>query len=208
MLSSVVLSAGESKRMGRPKALLEFGGATFLETICSRIWQAGVDELIVVLGADADLIRGRVALSREKVVVNSDFKLGQLSSLQCGLKVVNPQSRAVLVTLVDHPLISGSTYRGLVEAWEEAPENILLAVCGDRGGHPVVFPRSVFAELMEAPLDVGARYVVGKYPGRVRRLEFDDVGITADIDRPEDYEKFVKPDGDYFSHREHRERKK
>jgi molybdenum cofactor cytidylyltransferase len=191
MLSGIVLAAGESKRMGSPKALLRLGESTFLETVCSSLWGAGADEVIVVLGAVADMIKDTIALRRERIVVNENFQMGQLSSLQCGVRVTAPQSEAALVTLVDHPLVKQSTYRLLIEEWERVKGRIILAVYEGRGGHPVVFPRQVYKELLEAPCDIGARYVVRKDPGRVRRLECGDPGIMVDIDSPGDYEKFI-----------------
>ncbi|MCX6355692.1 MAG: nucleotidyltransferase family protein [Candidatus Aureabacteria bacterium] len=195
MLSSILLAAGESSRMGSPKALLAYGRSTFLETICRRLWESGVNEVIVVLGARADSVRKGVALEREKVVINGDFALGQLSSLRCGLRAIDRRSDGVLVTLVDHPVVSGSTYRTLRERWERAPDKIVVARYRGRGGHPVIFPRIVFEELMEAPLKDGARSVLRKDERRVVGVDLDDAGIVADVDVPEDYKKYVEEPG-------------
>lgn len=192
MVSSVVLAAGESSRMGSPKALLEFQRKTFVETITERIHQTGVDEIIVVLGAHVEDVMAHVPFQNEKVVCNREYYRGQLSSLQCGLNALDPRAQAALVTLVDHPLVKVETYRGMVAAWRHNPGMIQVAACGERGGHPVIFPRGVFDELLNAPLDVGARAVVRSEPSRVRRVAFNDPGITADIDTPGDYRRFVR----------------
>lgn len=192
MLSAIVLAAGESKRMGRPKAILEFGASTFLETICARLREARMDEVIVVLGAHADEVMSAVRLPRARVVINREFSRGQLSSLHCGLGGVDERSAGALVALVDHPLVAPSTYRGLRAAWESSPEKIAVTRFMGRGGHPIIFPRALFSELMEAPPEVGARAVLMRDAGRVRWIGFDDPGIVADIDSPEDYNKFVK----------------
>jgi molybdenum cofactor cytidylyltransferase len=194
MLSAIVLAAGESRRMGFPKALLNLGACSFIETICSRLREAGLDEIVVVLGAHADEVMRAVRLQGVKVVINAEYNLGQLSSLQRGIGEADMRSAGALVTLVDHPLVTASTYRALSEEWERSPEKIVVARFKGRGGHPVVFPRSSFGELMEAPLDVGARAVLRRDARRVRRIEFDDPGIVADIDSPGDYRKFVKMD--------------
>lgn len=191
MVSAIVLSAGESKRMGRPKALLRLGGRTFLETICARLREAGMGEVVVVLGADADAVRRGSLLSRERFVVNREYREGQLSSLQRGLSELSPRADAALVTLVDHPLVLASTYSLLTEEWERDRGKIIVAEYRGRGGHPVVFPRAVFGELMAAPLAEGARHVVRKDSTRVVRVKCDDPGIIDDIDYPEDYEKAV-----------------
>jgi molybdenum cofactor cytidylyltransferase len=192
MLSAIVLSAGESKRMGFPKAILDLGTDSFIGTICSRLREARMDDIIVVLGAHADKVRRAVRLPGVKIVVNEEYNLGQLSSLQCGLGEVDPRSAGALVTLVDHPLVEAATYRLLREEWERSPENIFVSRFRERGGHPVIFPRALFGELMEAPIEVGARAVLRRDARRVRWVGFDDPGIIADIDSPEDYKRFVK----------------
>lgn len=190
MISAIVLAAGESSRMGTPKALLPLGRDTFLSAICGRLAGAGLGELVVVLGAHADAVRGAVASSPARIAVNEAYRDGQLSSLQCGLRALPSGSAGALVTLVDHPLIEASTYAGMRAAAEKAPGLILIAEYRGRGGHPVVFPRTVFGELLSAPRDGGARVVVRKDPARVRRVAFDDPGIVADIDTPEEYKRF------------------
>ena len=177
--------------MGAPKPLLRWGQSAFLEVICERLWEAGVGEVVVVLGAEEKEIRKTVRLAREKVIVNKRFVLGQLSSLQCGLRSLSPDADAVLVTLVDHPLVSSRTYADLKGAWEQSPEKIVVATYGGLGGHPVIFPRTLFREIRGAPRDEGARAAVRRDPGRVRRVECDDPGITSDIDTPEDYTRLV-----------------
>ncbi len=191
MLSAIVLAAGGSERMGRPKATLTLGGSTFLETICGRLCEARMDEVIAVLGAHAAEVMSAVRLPHVKVVINREFSRGQLASLKCGLREVDGRSSGALVTLVDHPLISASTYRALREEWESSPEKIVVARFKGEGGHPVIFPRALFDELMEAPLEVGARALLRRDACRVRQIGLDDPGIVADIDTPEDYKKWV-----------------
>lgn len=178
--------------MGSPKALLGLEDNTFIGTICSRLWEAGMDEVIVVLGSRAGEIEGAAGFSREMVVVNREFARGQLSSLRCGILAMASESQGALVTLVDHPLVSRDTYSALRGAWEAEPGKIIAAVYGGRGGHPIIFPRSIFGELLEAPESGGARAIVRKDPGRVVRLECDDPGIVADIDSIEDYKRFIQ----------------
>lgn len=178
--------------MGSPKAILNLGSNSFIETICSRLREACLDEVVAVLGAHADEVARTAHLPGVKVVINAEYGLGQLSSLQCGLKAADLRSRGALVTLVDHPLIAASTYRALLEEWERSPEKIVVARYRGKGGHPVIFPRPLFGELMEASPGVGARAVLRRDARRVRWIDFEDPGIVADIDSLGDYEKFVK----------------
>ena len=192
MISGILLAAGESRRMGSPKALLPYQGQTFLERICTAFFDAGVEELVVVLGAWEDKLRP--ALPRHpslRTVVNPHYTQGQLSSLVCGLGALSPDSEAAVVNLVDHPLIRTETIAALVASFRTDPLPIIIAAHQGKRGHPVLFSRQVYAELLAAPLDKGAKTVVRKDPARVRHVPLDDPGIVADIDTPQDYRRWT-----------------
>ena len=192
MISGLLLAAGESRRMGSPKALLRYQGQTFIERICSAFLTAGVDELIVVLGARAEELRGALpAHPALRTVVNSRYFQGQLSSLMVGVGALSPDSEAAVVNLVDHPLVSAATIKALIDSFRAAPLPILVASCQGKRGHPVLFSSHIYGEILAAPLDQGAKVVVRKDPSRVRELSLDDPGILADIDTPEDYQRYV-----------------
>jgi molybdenum cofactor cytidylyltransferase len=192
MISGILLAAGESRRMGSPKALLPYQGQTFIERICTAFFSAGVEELIVVLGAWEDKLRP--ALPRHpalRTVVNPQYKLGQLSSLVCGLGALSPDSEAAVVNLVDHPLVRAETITALIASFRTDPVPIIIAAHQGKRGHPVLFSRQVYAELLAAPLEKGAKVVVRKDPARVRQVPLDDPGIVADIDTPQEYRRWT-----------------
>ena len=192
MISGILLAAGESRRMGSPKALLAYQGQTFLERICTAFFDAGVEELVVVLGAWED--RLRPALPQHpalRTVVNPHYAQGQLSSLVCGLGALSPDSAAAVVNLVDHPLVRPETIAALMASFRTDPLPIIIATHQGQRGHPVLFSRQVYAELLAAPLDKGAKTVVRKDPARVRHVPLDDPGIVADIDTPQDYRRWT-----------------
>jgi molybdenum cofactor cytidylyltransferase len=192
MISGLLLAAGESRRMGSPKALLRYQGQTFIERICSAFLAAGVDELIVVLGARAEELRRALPVHPDlRTVVNSRYFQGQLSSLMVGIGALSPDSEAVVANLVDHPLVSAATIKALIDSFRAAPLPILVASYQGRRGHPVLFSSHIYGEILAAPLDQGAKVVVRKDPSRVRELPLDDPGILADIDTPEDYQRYV-----------------
>ncbi len=192
MISGILLAAGESRRMRSPKALLSYQGQTFIERICTAFLTAGVDELIVVLGAHAEELR-RVLPSHPalRAVVNTRYFQGQLSSLMTGIGALSPESEAAVVNLVDHPLVTAETIKALIASFRAAPLPILIASYQGRRGHPVLFSSQVYGEILAAPLDQGAKVVVRKDPARVREIQLDDPGILADIDTPEDYARYV-----------------
>ena len=192
MISGILLAAGESRRMGSPKALLPYQGQTFIERICHAFLTAGVDELIVVLGAWEDKLRPALPSHPAlRTVVNPHYKLGQLSSLTRGIGALSPGSEAAVVNLVDHPLISAETIKALIASFRADPLPIIIASYRDKRGHPVLFSSQVYGELLAAPLDKGAKVVVRKDPTRVREVRLDDPGILADIDTPEDYRRWT-----------------
>jgi molybdenum cofactor cytidylyltransferase len=192
MISGILLAAGESRRMGSPKALLYYEGKTFIARICAAFLSAGVDELIVVLGARAEELRQALpAHPALRTVVNPRYFQGQLSSLMTGIGALSPDSEAAVVNLVDHPLVTAETIKALIASFRAAPLPILIASYQGRRGHPVLFSSQVYGEILAAPLDQGAKVVVRKDPNRVREIQIDDPGILADIDTPEDYVRYV-----------------
>ena len=194
MISAILLAAGESRRMGSAKALLHYQGQTFIARICHAFLTAGVDELIVVLGAHADELRPALpSHPKLRTVVNSRYSLGQLSSLMVGIGALSPDSEAAIVNLVDHPLIEAETIKALMDSFRVAPLPILIASYQGKRGHPVLFSSQLYGEILAAPLDQGAKTVVRKDPARVREIPLDDPGILADIDTPEDYARYVDP---------------
>jgi len=192
MISGILLAAGESRRMGAPKALLLYQGQTFIARICAAFLNAGVDELIVVLGARAEELRQALpAHPALRTVVNPRYFQGQLSSLMTGIGALSPESEAAVVNLVDHPLVTAETIKALIASFRAAPLPILIAAYQGRRGHPVLFSSQVYGEILAAPLDQGAKVVVRKDPARVHEVQLDDPGILADIDTPEDYQHYV-----------------
>lgn len=192
MISAILLAAGESRRMGSPKALLHYQGQTFIHRICTAFLTAGVDELIVVLGARAEEIGHALpAYPALRSVVNSRYSQGQLSSLMVGIGALSPESEAAIVNLVDHPLVSSETIKAVIGSFRAAPLPIVIASYQGKRGHPVLFSSQMYGEILAAPLDQGAKVVVRKDPARVREIPLDDPGILADIDTPEEYRRYV-----------------
>ena len=197
MIPGIVLAAGDSSRMGRPKALLSIGpdGESFLHRIARVLREGGVEEVLVVLGRDADVIRAAtpIAPHEMRLIDNKDYEQGQLSSLLAGLRACDrPGVRAVLVTLIDVPLLSAETVKALLNAYHHAGgAPIVRPTKQGRHGHPVIFDRAVFQELRHADPATGAKSVVHAHRADTLEVEIADEGSFIDIDTPADYEKFV-----------------
>jgi molybdenum cofactor cytidylyltransferase len=185
-LEGILLAAGESRRMGYPKPLLEIDGKTFVEKIAATML-AVVPRLVIVLGAHADRIRPAVPRdSRIEIVENPNYSRGQLSSLKVGLGAIQTGSAGVIVHLADHPIVDVESFRAIVDSYERTRRPIVIARSSGRRGHPVLFDRTVFAELQNAPEGEGARYVVNADASRVEYVDLNDPGINLDLDTPAD----------------------
>lgn len=129
MLSAVILAAGNSERMGRPKALLEYRGKFFIENVCAALRLAGIEERVAVLGRDAAAITSAWKPAGEKVIVNPEPDLGQLSSLRAGLLAADPGAEAFMVCLADQPTIAPQTYKDIIAFWCERKDYIIIPQC-------------------------------------------------------------------------------
>jgi CTP:molybdopterin cytidylyltransferase MocA len=193
MIAGVILSAGEGKRIGSiPKALLSIEEKTFLEIISENFFLAGIKHIYIVLGYYADLIKSHLPLKKEKILINTIPEMGQLSSLHIAIRNMPAEVTAIMVTLVDLPMVKLTTYSDLIKQWSIKPDMIYIPVCNGRKGHPVIFPVKVFSELLNTPLEKGARAVIHAHQEMVITCENDDPRIFTDIDTEEDYNKIIK----------------
>jgi len=192
MVVAVVLSAGESSRMGRPKALLPVGDSFFLERIVASLRQARVERIIVVLGHNAQALKEKIRHLPVTILVNPDYSRGQLSSLHVALRELEKEAvDGIVLHLVDHPFIDARLVDRMIEALYASQPLIVVPICRGRRGHPVIFSRRLFGELLAAPLDEGAKSVVRAHAADTLEIPTDDEGITCDIDTPEEYRRFI-----------------
>ena len=194
MIPGLVLAAGRSTRMGRAKATLPLGDDTFLTRIVRTYLDAGVDDVVVVVGHEAEAIVRSFAASGlpARFVVNRDYDRGQLTSLVAGLGVVDrPGVAAALVTLVDVPLVAASTVRAVIDRYRETHAPIVRPTSGERHGHPLLIDRSLFDALRAADPALGPKPVVRVHASAAGDLAIADEGAFIDIDTVEEYERAV-----------------
>jgi molybdenum cofactor cytidylyltransferase len=194
-IPGIVLAGGKSSRMGRPKALLPIGSTneTFFDRVTRTLLEAGVSDIVVVVGADADAIRGGVRPGAGvRIVDNPDYEQGQLTSMLAGLRAIDTAvASAALMTLIDVPLVSADTVRKLIAAQRESGAPIVRPVSGGRHGHPVIFGRTLFDEFQRADPARGAKPVVRAHAAEIIEVPVEDEGAFADIDTREDYERLI-----------------
>jgi molybdenum cofactor cytidylyltransferase len=194
MIVAVVLSAGESSRMGRPKALLPIGNQNFIERIVAALKQSKAGRILVVLGHNADEMRQQIEHLGIDIVINPQYKKGQLSSLQSAIRSIEKDDDCdgLLVHLVDHPYIDARLVDLMIQRFYKTKRLIVVPRHHGKRGHPVIFSRELFGELLTAPIDEGAKAVVNAHRQETLEIEWQDEGITVDIDTPELYRHHVR----------------
>jgi molybdenum cofactor cytidylyltransferase len=195
VIPAVILAAGLSTRMGRPKPLLPLpGGETFVTRIVRSFLEAGVDDVVVVLGHEANAVAAKLIESgvAARFVINEAYATGQLSSLLRGLNAIDrPGVKAMLLTLVDVPMVSPSTIRAVIDRYQKTHAPIVRPVRGDEHGHPVLIDRSLFSLLRGAEADEGAKPIVRGHVSPAGDVPVDDDGAFFDIDTPAAYERVI-----------------
>src|SRR5687767_4474362 len=180
--------------MGSPKALLATpSGRTFAAAIVRVLADAGVEDVVIVTGHDHERVVEAVLNDAAALVArfarNPQPSRGQLSSLWVGMDAaVRAETEALIVTLVDVPMVNPTTVSRVIDEWRKSRAPIVRPAIGDRHGHPVIFDRSVFAELRAAPLDQGAKAVVRAHAREIVDVPVSDEGSLVDVDTPQDYE--------------------
>ncbi len=182
--------------MGRPKALLPIDGVRFIEKIVTALKSTRVNEIVTVLGHNADEMRQKISDLPVTIVVNPDYKQGQLTSLIAAIRNIESGEKyrvdAILVHLVDHPYINADLVNVMIDRFYETKKLIVVPRHQGRRGHPVIFSRALFPELLAAPVDQGAKTVVHAHRDQTLEIDTDDAGVTVDIDTPEEYRKHVE----------------
>lgn len=195
MIAGIVLAAGRSRRMGEPKAFLALHGETFLARTVAALRDGGCGEVVVVCGPASDETGRRIAQQAEalgaRVAVNDAVDSEQADSLRAGLLALSPAATAAVVLPVDVPAIAADVVRAVIDAFEMRGAPIVRAAHGGRNGHPVLFARAVFGELLADDLPEGARTVIHQHGGEVESVELDTDAVLTDVDTPEDYRRLV-----------------
>jgi molybdenum cofactor cytidylyltransferase len=193
MIAATIISAGASSRMGFPKALLEYHGVTFLRSILDATAAVGVHHRIVVLGPHADKIVGKHDLRGVTVLETEQFEAGPIGSIRAAIREVGPHPvDGILVWPVDMPHVAIATVEALLAGFRASGRPIVIPAYEGKHGHPVIFGRDVFQELLEAPDSEGARAVVHADSDRVFEVPVDDSAVVEDLNTPAEYQDLMK----------------
>lgn len=195
MISAIVLAAGMSRRMGENKLLRGFSGKTMLEATLDHILASGVEEVVVVLGHDADRLRPLLQDRPVKTVFNPDYATGMTASIQAGIRAAAPAADGFMICLSDMPLIGSETYRLIQAVFSEKTQLekrlIVQPAFENTAGNPVIFSAVFKNELLALEFPEGCKPVVQHNRDCLVRVETRDNAVLRDADTPEDFESLL-----------------
>lgn len=197
-MGAVILAAGESRRMGRLKQVLPWGSHTVIEAVLRAVLSAPVDEVVVVLGHEAEAVREALRPvggdPRLRSVFNERYPEGMLGSIQMGVGALSSDCQAFLMVLGDQPGTDPGVMARLIHAYGLGEGGILLPTFAGRRGHPALFSLRYRAEIAAIDPKVGLRQLVWNHGADVREVPVEAESVLIDLDHPSDYEKH-KPKG-------------
>jgi len=191
-ISCIILAAGESRRMGKLKQLLPFGGKTVIETVLDNFLQIEFNEIIVVLGYCAEEIQRKLSKYPIKIVVNENYGEGMLSSIQCGIEYSDEFAEAFMIGLCDQPFIEPYIISTLIEHFNAKEKGIVLPVYNSKRGHPIIIHNKYRDEIFGLDQNIGLRQLIHSYEDDISVVEFNSDIIVRDMDFPEDYKRELR----------------
>jgi xanthine dehydrogenase accessory factor len=191
-ITAIILGAGESSRMGRPKMLLPFGDSTMIGTVISNVLASSVEKAIVVLGSNYESHHQVVKDYPVEIVHNKQYREGMLSSVQCGLKAISNNSDAVMVLLGDQPMIRAYDMDQLIDSYRHSEKEIAIATHQNKRGHPILFGRKFINEILEFPGEASLRDLLQNHPAEILEMKTGYDRILRDIDTENDYQFELK----------------
>ena len=194
-IHALILSGGDSSRMGSPKALLSFQGKSFLQHCIGIFGDDSIASITVVTGIAHEAIEKHVQQHRLNVslIKNPRSDQGQYSSLQVGLASLPPDADAVIVHLVDHPFVKQETVRSIIDEFVLTSAAIVIPSHEYRRGHPLLFASRMFGKILTSQPLEGTRALLRTHEAEIHYAIVDDAGIRIDIDTREDYERYCAP---------------
>lgn len=192
IICAIILAAGESRRMGKPKLLLPYGDGTIIETVIGQTVRSKADNVLVVLGSDKEKISMQIRNYPVEISENPEFRSGMLSSIQCGFKTLPENTHAALVLLGDQPMIPSSVIDKIIDAYRQSEKGIVIAVYNGKRGHPILFEMKYRSEVEQLISGSSLRDLTHKHSEDILEVEVDAPGILRDIDTMNDYNKELK----------------
>ncbi|OGF58815.1 MAG: hypothetical protein A2Y62_10035 [Candidatus Fischerbacteria bacterium RBG_13_37_8] len=194
-IEAIILAAGRGERMGKGvlKALLPLGESTFIEEILGNLMQAEVTRIHIIAAEEGMKLLAPVSQKfNAELILNTEIEKGTLFSLWLGLQHLSEHSEGCISWPVDMPLVTLYTVKEILHSALLTTKSIIVPVYHRKRGHPVIFKGAIIPELLKAPLDKGARWVLHSFPEQVEEVPVNDEGILKNINTPEEYELLNK----------------
>ena len=188
---AIILAAGESRRMGRPKQLLPFGDKTMLECVINAFSSPKVDQIVVVLGHKAKEIAATIS-TQPTIVTNPDYKRGMFTSVQSGLRAASKQATLVMIALCDQPGLSRLTVEKLIDEFGAKHHKIFIPIYEGRQGHPLLIRADYIKEILGMDQSLTLKHFLAAHAQEVCRLPVSDKGVLVDIDDEADYKQALR----------------
>lgn len=192
MIWAMILAAGESKRMAKPKLLLPYGKTTIIETAVENVVSSKVDQTLVVLGSCSAEIKEKIRRFPVITTFNPRYKEGMLSSVLRGMAVLPHSCEAVVVVLADQPSVEAAVIDSLIEAFRTEKRGIIVPVYRKKRGHPFLIDLKYREEMNELNPEIGLRELLQKHPDDVFEVRVPGPAVLRDIDTAEDYSRATK----------------
>jgi molybdenum cofactor cytidylyltransferase len=190
-IQAIVLAAGESRRMGSPKMLLDFDGKTMLARVIENILASDISDIIVVLGAEKEKLLRIIENYPVKHCFNENYKEGMLSSVKCGFRNIPANTDAVLVFQGDQPFISYEVINCLIDAYSNSKFGLVMPVFKGKRGHPLLIDRGYYNEIELLDSSAGLRSLAVKNSNDVLEVETNNSGILRDFDTYAEYKNEI-----------------
>ncbi|MCU7550376.1 nucleotidyltransferase family protein [Chitinophagaceae bacterium LB-8] len=186
------MAAGASRRLGKPKQLLQFDGKSLLQHNINTALGANANQVVVMLGANAEALEKEIDQQNIHVIINTEWQEGMASSIRCGLNAIltmAPSSDGIILMLCDQPFVTASLLNDLLKTHKETSKPVITCSYGNTFGPPTFFHKSMFSELLQLKGDTGARKIVQQYANNIVTIPFSQGHI--DIDTQSDYENLT-----------------
>lgn len=188
-VGAIVLAAGGSARMGRPKQLLPIDGQPMVRRVTEAVCELGLAQVVVVVGAQAGAVTHALEGLPVEITLNEGWTLGLSGSMKIGLRALEPEVQGALLILADQPALTPDLLQMLVTRYQVTRAPIVAPVFRGRRGNPVLFDRMLFPELLAVEGDQGGRKVITRYKEQVESVEVDQAAVLLDVDTQQDYEQ-------------------
>jgi len=191
MITAIILAAGESKRMGQPKMLLSWGAETVLSRVINIYLEAGLDDILVITGGAREQVESVASDLGARTIFNPRFAQGEmLSSIQCGMGALSNQTQTVLIGLGDQPQVQVRSVKLVCDVYHHTKSNIVIPSYQMRRGHPWLVAHPLWGELLKIKTPQSPRNFLEAHREDIQYADVNDPGVLADLDTPEDYQRW------------------